>query len=186
MKVLDKIALVVFSTVILIESIIVAVLIFGWLDVNSIGVFLNYLVKDSTASNITLGIVVVFLLLAIKAIFFTSETKKEDDNFENGVLLQNENGKLLISKDTIQNLVNGVVAKFTSAQNVSSQVILGKDNGVNVEVMLYVTQEAVIKELSNNLQIKIKETVKKSLDLDVKEVNIKVKNIAATQQEIQG
>ena len=36
----------------------------------------------------------------------------------------------------------------------------------------------VIKELSLNLQNKIKETIKKSADLEVKEVNVKVNNIA--------
>ena len=41
-------------------------------------------------------------------------------------------------------------------------------------------ENAVIKELSSNLQTKIKETIKQSSDLDVKEVNIKVKNIEQT------
>ena len=38
-------------------------------------------------------------------------------------------------------------------------------------------RNAVIKELSTNLQNKIKDTIKKASDLEVKEVNIKVKNI---------
>jgi len=45
-------------------------------------------------------------------------------------------------------------------------------------VNLTVKPNAVIKDLSNNLQLRIKETIKTSLDLDVKEVNIRVKNIA--------
>lgn len=53
----------------------------------------------------------------------------------------------------------------------------GKDNTVQVYVNLNVKENAVIKELSTNLQTKIKETIKKTSDLEVKEVNIKVKNI---------
>ena len=37
---------------------------------------------------------------------------------------------------------------------------------------------AVIKDISMNIQNKVKEVVKTATDLDVKEVNIKVKNIA--------
>ena len=42
---------------------------------------------------------------------------------------------------------------------------------------LSVKENAVIKELSTNLQTKIKTTIKKTSDLEVKEVNIKVKDI---------
>lgn len=42
---------------------------------------------------------------------------------------------------------------------------------------LNVKENAIIKELSTNLQTKIKETIKNTSDLEVKEVNIKVKNI---------
>ena len=34
-----------------------------------------------------------------------------------------------------------------------------------------------IKELSNNLQIRIKEKIKQSLDLDVKSIDIRIKNV---------
>ena len=50
-------------------------------------------------------------------------------------------------------------------------------NNVTVFVNLSVKENAVIKELSTNLQTKIKTTIKKTSDLEVKEVNIKVKDI---------
>jgi len=43
----------------------------------------------------------------------------------------------------------------------------GKDNTVQVYVNLNVKENAVIKELSTNLQTKIKETIKKTSDLEV-------------------
>ena len=54
---------------------------------------------------------------------------------------------------------------------------MDKDNNLTVYVNLVVRENAVIKELSTNLQNKIKDTIKKASDLEVKEVNIKVKNI---------
>lgn len=185
MKILDKIALVLFSSVVLILSILLCLLIFGWINLDAVTLYMRYLLNDGISCNITLGVVTVFILLAIKGIFFSSDASAEN-GIENGIVLQNENGKLLVSKDTIQNLVSGVVQGFENAQDITSKVTLGKDNSVNIDVVLYVTQEAIIKDLSNNLQLKIKEIIKNSLDIEVKEVNIKVKNIAPKQEIVQG
>ena len=92
-------------------------------------------------------------------------------------MLENSNGKLLITRETIENLVNGVVKGFDSAEDVTTKIELDKENNLNVFVNLTVKENAVIKELSTNLQNKIKDTIKKASDLEVKEVNIKVKNI---------
>lgn len=176
MKTLDKITLIIFSTIILIVSIIVCLLIFGWLDYGIISNLLHQALTMDTPSHIILGISIIFILLSIKCIFFTSSDKEE--KIKQGVLLQNDNGKLMISQETIENLVNSVAKGFDSAEGVSTKVALDKDNNVIVFVNLTVKPSAIIKELSNNLQSKIKETIKKATDLEVKEVNIKVKNIA--------
>ncbi len=94
------------------------------------------------------------------------------------MLLQNESGKLLISKETIENLVNSVALNFQSAEDVTTRVELDNDNNVKVYVNLIINSDAVIKELSSNLQNKIKEKIKNATDLDVKEVNITVKKVA--------
>lgn len=177
MKVLDKIALVLFSCIVLIVSVLFCFVIFGWVNLDVMMMYIKHVLNDPMGANITLGVLTVFILLAIKGIFFTADTKK-DNGTENGILIQNENGKLFISKDTIQNLVSGVVKEVKGAQDVTSKVILSKDNLVNIDVVLFVAQDVVIKDLSNSLQLKIKETVKKSMDIDIKEVNIKIKNIA--------
>ena len=92
-------------------------------------------------------------------------------------MLENQDGRLLISKDTIENLVNSVVHSFPDALDVQTKVLLDVDNNITVFVSLFVGEEAVIKQLSAGIQNKIKETVKRNTDLDVKQVNINVKNI---------
>ena len=99
-------------------------------------------------------------------------------------ILENSNGKLLITKETIENLVNAVVKGFDSAENVTTNIELDKENNLKIFVNLVVKENAVIKELSTNLQNKIKETIKQSSDLEVKEVNIKVKNIEPKKENI--
>ncbi len=177
MKVLDKIALVLFSCIILIMSALLCFVIFGWVKLDVMQSYLMQALNDPIQTNVILVILVVLILLSIKGIFFTTDTGK-DAKKENGILIQNENGKLFITKDTIGNLVSGVVKEVEGAQDISSRVILSKDNSINIDVILFVAQDVVIKDLSNNLQLKIKEAVKKSMDVDIKEVNIKIKNIA--------
>ena len=182
MKILEKITLIIYSNIILILSIILCLLIFNWLDISLVENIINSLIIGETSSKILLGLSVVFILLSIKCIFFDS-TSKEEIKERQGVLLQNESRKLLISKETIENLVNSVALNFQNAEDVTTRVELDSENNVKVYVNLIVNEEAIIKELSSKLQQKIKEKIKTATDLDVKEVNITVKKVAAKTEE---
>ncbi|MBD9158259.1 MAG: alkaline shock response membrane anchor protein AmaP [Clostridiales bacterium] len=182
MKILEKITLIIYSNIILILSIILCLLIFNWLDISLVENIINSLIIGETSSKILLGLSIVFILLSIKCIFFDS-TSKEEIKERQGVLLQNESGKLLISKETIENLVNSVALNFQNAEDVTTRVELDSENNVKVYVNLIVNEEAIIKELSSKLQQKIKEKIKTATDLDVKEVNITVKKVAAKTEE---
>lgn len=182
MKILEKITLIIYSYIMLILSIILCLLVFGWLDMDLVGNICYNIVVGETSSKILLGVSIVFILLSIKCIFFDS-TSKEQIKERQGVLLENESGKLLISKETIENLVNSVALNFQSAEDVTTRVELDKDNNVKVYVNLIISSDAVIKDLSANLQTKIKEKIKKATDLEVKEVNITVKKVAPKEQQ---
>lgn len=183
MKTIEKISLVLFSSLMLIISVVLCLAIFGWVDLELLENIIRVAVTDDITSKVLLGLSIIFILLAIRCIFFDSSSKEKED-YKNGILLENANGKLLITKETIENLVNGVVKGFDSAEDVTTKIELDSENNVKVFVNLTVKENAVIKELSTNLQNKIKETIKKSSDLEVKEVNIKVKNIEQTKENI--
>jgi len=177
MKFLDKLGLILFSTIILIIAIVACVVIFGWLDVDIVADVADVLITGEIASNITLGISIVLILLAIKCIFFNSFSTEQMKGKE-GIVLDNENGKLLVSKNTIENLTNSVVKSFDSAENAMTKVELDKENNIKVYITLYVKPDAIIKELTNKLQEDVRAAIKRSLDFDVKEVNIRIKDIA--------
>ena len=185
MKTIDRIALALFSSLILIMSVVLCLTIFGWIDITLLMGILNIVITDTVTSKILLGLAIIFILLSIKCIFFDSASKEQID-YKNGILLENSNGKLLITKETIENLVNAVVKGFESADEVNTKIDFDKENNLTVNVNLIVKENAVIKELTSNLQTKIKEAIKKSSDLEVKQVNIKVKNIEPVKPEIIG
>ena len=152
-------------------------MIFGWVDINSVGNWVHGILVGETSSKVVLGVSIAFILLSIRCIFF-DKTSREQIKDRQGVLMQNENGKLMISKDTIENLVSSVAKGYQGTQEITTRVELDKENNVNVFVNLTVADDAVIKDLSVNLQNAIKEKVKTATDLEVKEVNIKVKDVS--------
>ena len=182
MKFLDRLALAIFSIIIFVLAVLLCLLLFGWFDVEIVVSALEYLKSNEIATNVTIGVCVVLLLLALKAMFFDSYSKEEDQSRE-GILLENDNGKLLVSRDTLENLATNVAKTANGVENVVSRVILDKENNLIIFINLLVQPDSLIKDLSSGLQEKIKQTVKESLGLDVKEVNIKIKNITSEKNE---
>lgn len=174
MKIIEKITLIIYSNIMLIISVIACLLVFGWLDIDVVQSLTKTLVLSGVSSKIILGVGLVFILLSIRCIFFDPTSKKEIKD-KQGVLLANENGKLMISKETIENLVEAVTKEYKMAKDVTSRVELDRENNVNIFVNLVIGSDTVIKDLSVDLQNKIKDKVKATTDLDVKEVNITIK-----------
>lgn len=180
MKKLDKIILALFSILMFLASIIVISIIIGWVKLSTINTFASMALENSNSSKAILALAIVCLLCSIKGIFFESSDKK---NKKNGVLMQNDNGKLLISKATIENIVQNVVSGFDSVEGTSVSTEMDNMNNLIINVNLVVGNNVVIKELTLNMQNKIKEAIKKTSDLEVKEVNVKIKDIAVIKKE---
>ena len=177
MKILERTALILFSSIILILSCLMCLMIFKWANTNFVINTLNYVLESNTISNIVLGCCTVLILLAIKCIFFDN-SMHDEYNSNDGILLKNENGSLLITKDTLENLATSVIKNFDAVENSNAKAIIDKEGLVKIDVVLFVHQDTILKELSNNIQLKIKEAIKRSLDVELSEVNIRVKNIA--------
>lgn len=183
MKTIEKISLIIFSVLVLILSLLLSLILFNWVPIDDVYFILHFLKATPSITNATLVILVILMLLSVKCIFFPSFSKEKDGKAD-GILLENESGKLLISIDTIENLVKGVVAGFPNVNSVNCKVKLDKQiNNVIIEMNLVVAPETIIKELSANLQNKIKEVIKKTTEIDVKEINIKVKNIQIQKEQ---
>ena len=185
MKILDRITLSIYSLIVLIESIIAILLVFGWAKIENIVYIIRDVLNNHIAYNTVFAVSILFIILSIKAILFGSNTSNNTENSNNrknakmgeGVLLENDEGKLLISKDTIERLANSVVRNFSNIQDAKTKVLIDNKNNISILVDLQILQNTIIKELNANLQARIKQVIKEATDLDVKEVNVKIKNI---------
>lgn len=184
MKFLDKLGLAIFSLVILILSILVCLISFGWIDVSIITVALTNALSTTNGLYIILGVSIVLVLLSIKCLFFPSygKNKSLSDDSE-GILLQNDSGKLLITKETIKNLVSGIVEEFKDIEGAESDVEIDNNNDVYVNLSINVYKGTIIKDVSTKLQNNIKTSIKKATDLEIKAINIKVNDIEREETE---
>ena len=176
MKILERLALILFSIIMMVLAITSCLVIFNVLQLEVIYKFLDGLIQDETAKKVIVGVSAVSIILAIKALFFPTKTKKKQE-IKTGVLLENKDGRLLISRDTIENLVNSVVRSFDEAMDVQTKVNLDGSSNITVYVSLLVREDSIIKELSSNIQNKIKQTINRNTGLEVSQVNINIKDI---------
>lgn len=176
MKFLERFALVIYSYIIILLSVVLSLLVFNWIDLDVVTDMVYALVTGSISSKITLGVSVVFILLSIKCIFFDERSKEKVKEVQ-GILLKNENGQLMISKESIDNMVKNTVAGFENVKECHTKIDVNNENQLRITLFLAVNENVVIKELASNLQTRIKEEVKKVSDLDVQEVNVKVTSL---------
>lgn len=176
MKFLERLALILFSIIMMILAITSCLIVFDIVQLKTIYKLFEELLKDDIAKRVIIGSSIVTTLLAIKSLFFPTKMKKKQE-IKSGVLLENKDGRLLISKDTIENLVNNVVNSFEETVDSQTKVVLDSDNNLTVFVSLLVKDNSIIKEMSSNMQNKIKETIKRNTDLDVNQVNINIRDI---------
>ena len=152
MTVFQKIISVTFSVIVLIVACLFILTLGGILEPTFGSDIMEDIVQGDFWSKVFFAISVILLILSIKEIAFGEKISSEG---KEGIILENESGKLIISKESLENLIAGV-------------------GNVNVVV----NREVVIKEISTELQKKVKAALKQTADLDVKYVNIKIKNIS--------
>ena len=184
MKIIDKVTLKIFSFIMLIISIILFMISIQILQESIFGVLISRLFTMVTAGRTILVIVsIVLCLLSVKCLFFTYSRK--DRNFEDdvndeiendtGILLENDDGRVLITRRTIRSLVNSVIFRTDEIIDAKIIVDINADNEVSVKLAIDVVQGVVIKNVTSRVQSDIKTMVKETTDITIKSVDIDVK-----------
>ena len=180
MKIIDKVTLKIFSFIMLIISIVLFMISIQILPESIFGVLLSRLFTMVTAGRTILIIVsIVLCLLSVKCLFFTYSRKDRsfEDDVENdtGILLENDDGRVLITRRTIRSLVNSVILRTDEIIDAKIIVDINTDNEVSVKLAIDVIQGVAIKNVTSKLQSDIKNMVKETTDITIKSVDIDVK-----------
>lgn len=181
MKFLERFALIMYSYIVLIIAVILSLLIFNWIEFETVGDMVKVLLTGAVVSKLTLAVCVAFILLSIKCIFF-DEKSKERLKETQGILMKNENGELMISKESIDSMVKNAVTGFENVKECKTKIDVNSENHIIITLYIVVNESVIIKDLASNLQEKVKQEVKNISDLDVKEVNVKVTNLQGSKK----
>ena len=176
MKFFDKLGLAIFSAIVLIISITLCLIGFGWIEPSVYSILISRAYASQTGTYVLIGSCTVLALLAIKCLFFTDMTSKDDEEEGSGILLQNEDGRLLITADTLRNMVEGVITDFDEITDSITRINITKENDVIIEISIDVLRGTVIKDVTSRLQTRVKKEIKAATDLEIKYVNVKVRN----------
>ena len=176
MKFFDKLGLAIFSAIVLIISITLCLIGFGWIEPSVYSILISKAYASQTGTYVLIGSCTVLALLAIKCLFFTDMTSKDDEEEGSGILLQNEDGRLLITADTLRNMVEDVITDFDEITDSITRINITKENDVIIEISIDVLRGTVIKDVTSRLQTKVKKEIKAATDLEIKYVNVKVRN----------
>lgn len=171
MRLIERFSIIVFSILIFVISgftILVSTDIIGMDVLESI---FNVL-SDNIVSTVCIGLVMI--LWSIANIFFKDNSSKENSN---GILLENENGSLLITKESISNLVESELRKTEDVKDYNVKIEFDSKRDLIVNVVMIVKDQTVIKEISAKVQENIKLSIKRATDLEVNQINIKIKNV---------
>ena len=176
MKLVDKVIYFIFSVIILTIVVVMFTVILNIGGVvNPVFNFISNIPNMSFTQEQMTYIVIIEILLfvmAIKGILFQSKLEENKD----AIILENNSGKLIISRKTLENLVKDISNGVQGVENSFARVNVSKDTELIISIDI-VVKEGSIKDITKKLQEDVKIAIKKASDLNVAEVNVNIKNI---------
>lgn len=174
MRFLENLFIKLFSLIIFVLSVLIILIGFDLVNVKIFSTIVNFLYDSNLKTKITIIISLIIALVSLK-IFLTQRGKPK--NGKDGIVLENTSGKLIISKESLDNMIFNASRDIPGAENITSKTYLDLEQNLRVFVTVTVSSDVSIKDLSTRLQAKIKSAIKQTADLEVSEVNVKIKNI---------
>jgi uncharacterized alkaline shock family protein YloU len=173
MKILDKLISFIFSLAMLSIAVVVILLVLDMAQFDTILYLIDNYVLNDSYYFLVLGISIVVVLASIKTTIFLSDFKAKD---RSPIVVESEKGLVEIERDTIETIVRTVAKDFPEVRDVQAKMFK-KDKGIKTYVAISVVQDANIREVTEKIQTKVKDTVFATTGLNVYNTNIKVKNI---------
>ena len=175
MTLFQKIVSLTLASVVLFVSVVSMLTLGGILSPDLGSNIMEDMIEGYFLSKIFFAIFTILTIFSIKEIAFGEKVSREG---REGLILENETGKLIISKESLENLISGVGKEIEGIDSIASRTFIDTEKNVIVEANVVVGRDVVLKDISTELQKRVKTALKQTADLDVKYVNIKIKNIS--------
>lgn len=177
MKYFEKFILVIFSIIIIIESLGIVLYATEMLNIKPI---LTKIVEFLIA-NKTLSIVIgaVFALFGLIGMFAGSNNSGD---MKTGLAIKTEKGTTYITKDTFDSIIIAIARNYPELRNIKVETEVSED-GIIANVYAMILPDTVVPALTSKLQENIKSSVLKQTTVEIKEANIKIRGVCLDPQK---
>jgi len=164
-----------FSLIVLILSFFTILIVLNVINFDWLGNGFTLLRSDLPLKKISVLVSGLLFLMALRGL---TARLKPVDLAKNGIILENGNGKLVISKESLENLISSVSKDIPGTESISSRTILDKNRNLKVQVNIVASQDVYLKDLSLEVQKRVKDALLRTADLEAREVDVRIKNIS--------
>lgn len=173
MRALDRLFLFLFSLAFIVVALFALLLGLGFFNKIAFYDFTDILFYNSDIKLAITIVSIAIILLGINFLIKSLQTK-QTPTFSNK---QSEIGEIRISMDTLENLASKVTKSIKGVNEEKVKIRLDENNKVTVIVKIYVDGETSIPTISENIQLKVSETIQQIAGIDVENVHIIVANV---------
>lgn len=182
MKFFESACLKLFSIIIFICALVVLLMTFKMVEITLFTTVISYILAREILLKITIVVLVTLLVLSARFILFGTG---KDEFKSDGIILENASGKLIISKESLENMILNSTKTIDGLEYVNCKIGVDKEHKLSVYVVVNVQNNIIVKDVSKQLQDNIKENMKNTADLDVSAVSITIRNIVNKKNKIE-
>jgi molybdenum cofactor biosynthesis enzyme MoaA len=127
---------------------------------------------------ITLGTALIMLGISFRLLLAGRTSKKPVST----ILKTTDLGMIRVSVNTLDTLTQKAVRSFQDVKEVKSMILPEQDGGVRVQLKVTILPDVHMPELTQNIQIRVKEYVEELSGITVKEVQVYIDNLTIAKQ----
>lgn len=171
MKYFEKFILVVFSIIIIVESLGIILYSTEMLNIKPIlDKIVGVLIANKTVSIVVGAVLALFGLIGM----FSGSNNSE--NMKTGLAISSEKGTTYITKDTFDSIILAIARNYPELRNIKVETIVSEE-GIIANVYAMILPDTVVPTLTTKLQENIKSSVLKQTTVEIKEANVKIKGV---------
>ena len=173
MKGFNKVLAVIFSIILVCICITLILYVGGIIETKNMINVLDMLVSSKEAK---LATIITAAVIGLLSIIFGITSDGIDSSSGATLTLPLSTGNISINTQTFETMVLNVAKKYNCLKNVKTRVDI-KEDGIYVDLFVYVLEGTVVADVMCKVQEDIKSTILKQTTVEVKQVEVKVKGI---------
>lgn len=176
MGILLRVVLFFFSIAIVLIASLAILVGFEFYSQNYINGIIDSIYNSGLYKVALIAISLIFIIIAVYIFFRSLSYKKDNTAFSTN---STDSGQIKISVDTLENIALNAIKKVEGQKEPKVKVKVEPDDSVSVFVTILIDGEKSIPQISEEIQMNIKDSVEQIAGLSVKKVHVAVSDVSS-------